>query len=559
MPLKKADRVITNGNRRYMYKRFIEEGEYDNAFTVLSHVYRDEPNETYPTVCAFREILKQSVYASVRGGLNGEENYGLLKKTYLLTARNVFDDFCIYTEWERPYEQKFYLPRREYLLPLANALQRLADDETDLLAISLPPGVGKSGLAIFFTVWLAGRNPHEGMLFGSHSASIMEDMYAEVLRELDPNGDYLWFDVFPERRIVRTNAKNLKIDIDQASRFSTFQFTSVGSSNAGRLRAIQLLYCDDLVPGIEVALNREQMDKIWRLYTDDLLQRKGSNHCKELHIATRWSVHDPIGRLKEINEGNPRAEFIEVPALNENGESNFAFGDNQGFSTETFRKIKEKMDDMTWRALYMNEPIEREGQLYNPNDLRRYFDLPDREPDAVMAVCDTADGNGDYTVMPIFAVYGDDHYMIDCVCSDALPEVTDRLCAEALVRNCVQQCQFECNGAGGRTADKVEELVKAKCAANNTRPTHITKKRTLSQKATKIIVNSTVVKEKFLFRDPTKIVPGTPYALFMSFMTAYTVKGKNKHDDVPDALAQYALYVDKTNFGGLVRIMNRPF
>ena len=171
------------------------------------------------------------------------------------------------------------------------------------------------------------------------------------------------------------------------------------------------------------------------------------------------------------------------------------------------------------------------------HDLRRFYEVPAGEPDAILAVCDTAAGGGDFTVLPVFAVYGQDHYMIDCVCSDALPEVTDVLCSDVLTRNKVQKCQFESNAAGGRTADKVHDLI-----ASKGRFCHITKKWTSTNKETKVIVESTWVKQNCLFLDAKLIKRGSPYGIFMQQMLGYTFTGKNAHDDVPDALAQYSKF-----------------
>ncbi len=415
-----------------------------------------------------------------------------------------------------------------------------------------------SALALFYITWLVGKNPLEGILIGSHNGDILTDFYNECLRELDPTGDYRWHEVFPERKVVSTNAKAHKIDIDKAQRFSSLQFSSIGSGNAGKVRALQLLYCDDLIPGIEEALSAERLEKKWTLYNTDLRQRKYGNKCKELHIATRWSVHDVIGRLEDLYADTGRARFIRIPALDENGESNFDYGNGKGYSTAAFLDIQKTMDDISFQALYQNEPIEREGLLYHPDQLRRYYELPDREADAILAVCDTASGGGDDLVMPIFAVYGNDHYLIDCVVSNELPEVTDNLCVEALVRNRVKQCQFESNSAGGRTADKVEEGVKKLATSKGIKPTHITKKWTSQNKETKIIVNSAWVKEYCLFKDDKLIQSKSMYADFMKKMTTYTHKGKNKHDDVVDALAQYAVYTDSMSMN-TISLLKRPF
>ena len=255
------------------------------------------------------------------------------------------------------------------------------------MAVSLPPGTGKTTLAIFYLTWLAGKIPNDPILTGSHSNSFVRGVYDECLRIFDRNGDYLWHDVFPEVSVTNTNAKDCRIDLDQRQRFETLEFTSIGTGNAGLYRAATLLYCDDLVSGIEVALSKERLDKLWETYATDLRQRKIGDHCKELHIATRWSVHDVIGRLEDKYSNSDRAKFIVIPALNEKDESNFNYAYGVGFSTKVYHEQRNMMDEVSWRALYMNEPIEREGLVYSQDELRRYFELPSDNPDAIIGIC----------------------------------------------------------------------------------------------------------------------------------------------------------------------------
>ena len=479
--------------------------------------------------------------------------FALHRDVVFAGAQDSFHCCLLAVEWNRDPEKKFYVPRMGVLREVVQALQDLEDGKLDLAAISLPPGAGKTTLAIFYLTWIAGRHPEEPTLTGSHSNSFVRGVYDECLRIFDPNGEYLWHEVFPTVQVVNTNAKDCRIDLGKRKRFETLEFTSIGTGNAGLYRAMHLLYCDDLVSGIEVALNKERLDKLWETYTTDLRQRKIGDHCGELHIATRWSVHDVIGRLEAMYGDSPRARFIVIPAMDDNDESNFDYAYGVGFNTQFYRQQRDIMDDASWRALYMNQPIERDGLLFQEDELRRYFELPSSDPDGIIGVCDTKDKGTDYAVLPVAYVYGQDYYIDDCICDNGLPEVVDARLAEILVRNKVKMARFESNSAGGRVAEKVQQMVKDKGGI-----THITTKYTTANKETKIIVNSAWVKQHCLFKDSTTYKRNSEYGKFISMLCSYTMAGKNKNDDVPDAMAMLAEYAQSLT-ASKVEVFQRPW
>ena len=484
--------------------------------------------------------------------LNTAKDFMGLHRRVLQTLAPVdFDSYLLFVEWNREPRKKFYVPRRVVLKQVVDAMQELADDKLDILAISMPPGTGKTTLALFYLTWLAGKYPDLPILTGSHSNNFIRGAYDECLRILEPQGEYLWGEAFPGIGVCDTNAKDCRIDVGSKKRFQTLQFTSVGTGNAGLYRAATLLYADDLVSGIEVALSKDRLDKLWEIYTTDLRQRKIGDKCKELHIATRWSVHDVIGRLEEEYAGDPRAKFIALSALNEQDESNFHYPYGVGFSTKFYREQREIMDDVNWRALYMNQPIERMGLLYLEDELQRYFSLPDGQPDAVISVCDTKDRGSDDCVMPIAYQYGDRYYIEEIVCDNGNYEVVDALLVDALIRHKVKVSCFESNSAGGRVAQKVQEGVKAKGGI-----TKIETRYTKQNKETKIIVNAPWVKEHCLFKDDS--VSDRNYKRAVGKLCSYTTAGKNKHDDVPDVFAQLAEFAEGMT-GATIRVFQRPF
>ena len=511
----------------------------------------DHPEEMSKAV-GYAKQVKQISSAESR---NDSRFADLYWKSLLLLAPYDFDSYLIYMERDRQAEQRFYLPRRKQLKILVDALQELEDGNIDLLCGSLPPGTGKTTLALFYLTWKAGRDPLKPMLTVSHNNDFLYGAYGECLRMLDPAGEYKWQEVFPTVSVINTNAKAMMIDLGKSKkavkRFATLEFTSIGSGNAGKVRAQQLLYCDDLTEGIEQALSKPQMDKLWQKYTDDARQRK-LGKCPELHIQTRWTVHDVVGRLQRIYGDNPKAKFITVPALNENDESNFDYPIEAGFSTEFYHKQRDIMDDMSWKALYMNQPIEREGLLYPKDSLRRYVALPEGEPDSITGICDTKNKGTDFLFLPCMKQYGNDYYMDDCICSDESDyEVQYQRIADIIVSNRMQMVDFESNNGGDRIGTEVERRLLGRQACG------ITMHYTTQNKETKIIVNAEWVKKHVLFKDKSLYAPKSDYGRAMSFLMTYTVAGKNDHDDVPDGMAQFASFV-RNLVGSKTEIFESP-
>lgn len=471
-----------------------------------------------------------------------------------LEAPYLFDSYLLYLEKDRSYKRKFYEPRRKCLLKtgIIDALQDLEDDKLDILSISMPPSTGKTTLEKFFQSWIIGKHPDDSNLFFSHSGEITR-MYYDGINDITSSKEYTWQELFPNVKQTSTNAKSEQINFGAYKPFPNVQCTSIGSSNAGKVRCNHLLMCDDLIGGIEVALNKNQLDKLWDIYAVDARQRKMEG-CKELHIATRWSVHDVIGRLKTAYEGDDRARFIAVPDIDpETGESNFLY-DVGGFTVKFFNNQAALMDDISYRCLYKNEPIEREGLLYHKEDLRTYLELPMGEPDAIWGVCDTKNKGTDYLVMPVVYVYGVDHYLVDVICSDSSDYgVQYENLANVICENNMQQVEFESNNGGDRVAFEVENRIKERGARCN-----ITTKPTETNKETRIIVNADWIKKNMIFKDDSLYTPKSDYGVMMKWLLSYSVTGKNVHDDVPDAMANYARFVNR-QLGAVVTVTNRFF
>lgn len=483
---------------------------------------------------------------------NSLKMFELNKRSLLFDAPYDFDAAIRYAEWDREPKKKFYMPRRKQLFPIVQAMQRLEERKIRILGVMAPPGVGKTTIELMFLIWTGMKHPELSSLMGSHSNSFLRGAYEETGRMLDPKGEYLWKDIFPTIKVIKTNAQDMRIDLDSRKRFETFEFSSIGSGNAGKVRASNLLVADDLVPDIESAMSKDRMDKLWQQYYTDLMQRMIGD-CVQLLVQTPWTLHDPIDRLEQSHMDDPLAEFIHMPALDENDESNFDYPYGLGFTTKFYHDQRDIMDDASWRALYMTQPIEREGQLYIEDELRRYFELPDGDPDAILSVCDTKDKGTDYCVMPIVYQYGNDFYVEDVVCDNSNPEIVEARLVSKLIQHKVQMSRFESNSAGGKVAEKVQKEVKERGGI-----TKITTKYTTSNKETRIIVNSPFCKDRFLFKDNSIIKHDKEYRRMLNQLCSYTMAGKNKNDDTCDAFSLMVEYIQSLE-SNVVSVFRRPF
>lgn len=492
-------------------------------------------------------------------------HYALTDKLYdvlLLEAQNkVVDSAYRYLEKKREPKERFYMPRRKQFLKigLMDAIQGMIDDRYDILCVSLIPGAGKTTVEKMLNALVAGWFPRDFNLFYSHSGDITR-MYYDGVYDICTNSDeYTWNEIFPNLSVTSTNAKMEQFNIGKYKPFPSVQCTSVGSKNAGKVRASKFLFVDDMIGGIEEAMNPIILDKLWDKYAVDARQRKTQDtdgkNCKEIHIATRWSVNDVIGRIQNMYEGNPRVKVIAVPDIDpKTGLSNFDY-EFSGFTVAFFEDQQLLMDEISYRCLYKQEPIEREGLLFPEEKIRRYLNLPHGEPEIITGQCDTKGKGTDFFVLPVLQKYGEDYYCVDCVCDNTADyEMQYENAANVLVNNKVQECEFERNAGGDRVAMEVNKRVESKGWICN-----ITDTPTETNKEARIFQCSNWILQHVIFKDPSLYKPNEPYGVMMSLLKRYSVSGKKQLDDVPDVFSNFALRITNGNRVARAEAISNPF
>lgn len=564
-----------NGYKNYIQVHGVDEQVMDAMAEAARVAILTENDVEYGLKVSARakELTEQFIFQSTGGtpwdlekySFQNKVSYEILDKYYgilLLEAQNkVVDSAFQYLEKKREPKERFYMPRRKQFLKigLIDALQGMIDDRYDILCVSLVPGAGKTTVEKMFHALVAGWFPRDFSLFYSHSGDITRMYYDGVYDIVTNEEEYTWNEIFQNLSVTSTNAKMEQFNVGKYKSFPSVQCTSVGSKNAGKVRASKFLLVDDMIGGIEEAMNPIILDKLWDKYAVDARQRKiqdtDGKNCKEIHIATRWSVHDVIGRIQNMYEGNPRVKVIAVPDVDPvTGESNFEY-EFSGFTKEFFEDQQLLMDDISYRCLYKQEPIEREGLLFPEDKIRRYLNLPHGEPEIVTGQCDTKGKGTDYFVLPVLQKYGEDYYCVDCVCDNTADyEMQYENAANVLTNNKVQECEFERNAGGDRVAMEVNKRVEKKGWICN-----ITDTPTETNKEARIFQCSNWILQHVIFKDPSLYKPNEPYGVMMSLLKRYSVSGKKQLDDVPDVFSNFALRVTNGNNVAKVEAAVNPF
>ena len=485
--------------------------------------------------------------------------FELNKRSLLFDAPYDFDAFLRYIEWNRSNYKRFYMPRRKVLLPIVNAFQQVADGELDLLTVSQPKRTGKTTLGLMFVLFRAGQHPGGSSICSGAGNDLVKSFYTGCLDILQKPEEYLYYDVFPKARLAATNADEKTIHLEKKKRFATITCRSIDGALTGSTESTPegVMYLDDLVSDELEANNRNRLDTLWDKVRGDLLGRRLEG-CPIVAQGTRYSLYDPLGRLQEIAPTMGwRTKVVEIPALDPvTDESNFEIilNGKPAFTTEYYRHERELVTPVQWASQFQQEPFEAKGLLFPENELNRYFELPvDQEPDAIISVCDTAEGGGDSVMMPIAYIYGEDVFIEDCVFDNSTPEHTKPECAKKLVDHKVSVATFESNNAGSYFARDVEELVKKMGGRVSIRT-----RRTISNKQTRIEMASDGILKHFYFKDKSLYKPSDQYGQMMRELVTYTRTGKVKHDDSPDGLSLLENEIRNLTWGK-AEVFRRPF
>lgn len=554
------------GIEKYLGERWEDKGAYEDALALYREWIENDIEEGYKYG---EEIKKRTIngmqrYAELKEWDGAERLRRIVYELYKTEAPYKFDSYCLALEYDRPIEEQFYYPRREVLKKFVQELQRLTDGELEELFLSCPPRIGKTTLLLFYTTWMMGRDGTKSNLYSSFSDIITQAFYNGILEVLQDKSTYHWGDIFTGHGIAKggTNAANETVDIDRKKHYPSLTCRSLSGTLNGACDCSGLLIADDTIGGIEEAMNKDRLISAWSKVDNNLLAR-AKGQAKILWVGTRWSLIDPIGLRQDLLENNVafkdrKYKIINIPALNENDESNFDYKYGVGFSTEMYKQRRasfERNNDIaSWNAQYMGMPIEREGTVFSPGDMRFYNGvLPDETPDRIFMAVDPAFGGGDFVASPVCVQYGNDIYVPDVVYSNAEKNITQPLLGRTASKYGVTVMQIEANKAVQPYVEGVQKELQRYGA-----------KTTLQSKAAgtgkskeqRIFDRAPDIREHFIFLESGK--RSKEYELFMQNVFSFKIQGNNKHDDAPDSLGMAADMSFRT-FSNQISVFNRPF
>ena len=542
---------LSGSIRAVIDRRPEDSGAYSDLFSLCREWETEDFSAAHKVN---KELLALSADQVVRGG--GAKFYEQWRRCLLFEAPHDFDSFMTYIELDRKPEKRFYAPRKHYLKPMVQGFQDVLDGKLRLLTISMPKRAGKSQTGINFVNMLSGKFPDRSTLMEGTGDDLVKSFYNGCLEYLTIPNEYLFYDVFPDARLVQTNADTKTVNLKSKSRFPTIMCRSIDARQVGLSEATNVLYLDDCVEGREEAKNRQRLDDKWEVISGDIMGR-AIEGTPMVFTGTRYSLYDPIGRVQEHAQREGWAwRAIEIPALDlVTDESNYEY-EREGkkvFTTAYFREQRELLSAEQFESEFQQQPFEAKGLLFNKDELNYFFELPkDRDPDTIIAVGDTAESGSDSTSMPVAMIYGNAVYIVDVVFDDSPAEVTKPECAKCLIENKVASAVFESNNAGQYYARDVDQIIRERGYSVGIRT-----KRTISNKQTRIEFASDNIKKNFYFKHPSTYKRGSQYWNFMKEVTTYTRSGKVPHDDAPDSLSLLENEIRMLS-GGKVEVFKRP-
>lgn len=566
---------------KYINENGVSEQAVDAYMEACRTAFLNEKDHVYGMVISekCKQHIFNLIYMSTQGGnfkrleewaQENKTEVKLINQYYELLryeAKHNVDSYKLYIEKDRRRQDRFYEPRRKTLIKVSNAIQRLENDELDILFLHMPPRVGKSGDITMDISWHCARDTEKSNLYVTYKEGLGGAFLDGVKEIYEDSVTYKFSDVFPTVKIVDTDAKNNKLDLNRKKKYKSLSGKGLESGLNGEYDATGWLVIDDPLEGVQDVLSKEVLKRKQTIFDNNVLSRK-KEKCKLILEGTLWATNDLYGNYLEFLETHDtglRYDIIRIPALNEQDESNFEYDYGVGYSTQYFLTTRAKFEmnnDMAgWNAQYQQTPINRDGTVFNPEQTKYFRKLPDKKPLKVISHCDVALGGEDFLSMPIAYYYENeegeiDGYVVDVVYDNSEKHITKPQVVTKIKKHKIRNAHFESNQGGDGYKDEVESEIKSDKEYKE--PCNITSSwaGTTKSKEQRIWDNAQDIRQLY-FLDTS--LQDKQYRMFMQNLYSFTmVHGKRFQDGAPDSLAGLVEFERNGSGVSKARIMSSP-
>ena len=434
------------------------------------------------------------------------------------------------------------------LFVLQMRYKRLENDELDILFLHTPPRCGKSGDMTLDTVWHCSRDTEKSNLYVTYKEGL-GGAFLQGVTEILTDPTYCYKDVFPDIKIAFTDAKNNKLDLGRKKKYTTLSGKGLESGLNGEYDAHGWMILDDVLEGVQDVMSPDVLKRKQTIFDNNVLSRKKES-CKVICIGTLWATNDLYMNYLDFIQTSPemkdtRYDIIKIPALDpETDESNFEYEYGVGFTTKYYQGVRAKFEnnnDMVgWQCQYMQQPIDRVGAVFNPEQMRYYANLPGEEPIKVITHIDVALGGADFLAMPIVYYYDDGEdglvgYVEDVVFDNSEKHITEPQVIAKIKKHIIKHVHLEANQGGEGYAEDIRRMIKEdtdyKEVCNISTDWAMTTKR----KEQRIWDNAEEIR-KLYFKDPQH--RDVQYRKFMNNLFSFSIgMTKKQHEDAADALS----------------------
>lgn len=452
----------------------------------------------------------------------------------LTRAHDELFSFCHYID------PRFFKSDRPHLIRLCDTLDRLVTgrllrpDGTPYkkLIISIPPRHGKSYTMSMANQWMLGRNAETRIINVSYNETLSV-RFAKGVRDgikaekLDKKL-HIYRDIFPDTRIAEGDGAAQVWSLE--GQFFNFLAAGFGGTITGV--GCNVLIVDDPIKNHLEANNARLLDEQWRYYTDTLFSRVEENGVI-IFIMTRWNTRDLAGRA--LSEEPDEWYELRMPACVDEGEKVMLCP--ALLSYQSYEQKRKITSPEILLANYQQQPIDVTGRLY---ERFSHYELVPAQGDVICYI-DTADTGADYLCALCAKKHEGEGFVLDVLYTDAPMDKTETAVAELLIRHKVDTCVIESNNGGMGFARNVERILWEKYRWRRTR---VIKKAQRQNKVARILTQAAFIEDHIFFPADFDIRWPT-YALAMR---DYQRKGKNAHDDAPDATTGLAETIQGRGF-----------